>query len=158
MREESLSTTVHLPAQDLWDYLADYDNVVRLGWDDASAQLIESPNSTERLYKAQTTWEGLKSTYTAVMDHSERPRTLTWSTKRGGTDSWVRFDLEPLDTSVTQVTVTLNLQHGSALRMLEPFAWGLLRPALVRTLSSLEHLELDAAPSETASDAQGAHQ
>lgn len=148
MREESLSTVSRLPADELWDYLADYDRVVRLGWKDASAERLGDGSPTcEVRYKAHTTWEGIRNTYTACLEAAERARTLTWSTRSGGSKSWVRFDLRPVDSASTEVTVTLHLKQGPAFRALEPFAWGLLRPAFVKTVDRIEHLheELDVA-------------
>lgn len=61
----------------------------------------------------------------------------------------MRFEPRPLGPFETEVTVTLHLKHGAALRTLEPFAWGLMRPALVRTVAALERLDATAVDGES---------
>lgn len=141
MREESRSVTVNLPVEVVWDYLSDYDRVVRLGWKDAGAKPLDDSRRCQARYKAHTTWEGLRNTYTACLETAKRPETLTWSTERSGSRSWVRFDLVAQDAKTTRLTATLHHNQGRAFRALEPFAWGLLRPAFLQTLSRLEHLD-----------------
>lgn len=140
MREESLTAISQLPAEVLWDYLADYRNVLRLGWEEeAATRLEDSPGGTVR-FRARALWEGVPSTYTALLEPADRPCTLTWLTRSGGSKTWVRFDLRPLDEASTEVRVTLHLEHGTAVRPFEPLAWALLKPRLQRTVMSLERL------------------
>lgn len=140
MRQESQSTVTRVSADVLWDYLADYDRVVRLGWPEASARRLEPSRTCAVRYKVVSVWEGVRSTYVACLESPERPRTLIWTTKNAGARSSLRFDLQPLDAASTHVTITLSVRYGAALRALEPFAWGLLRPAFLRTLGAIEAL------------------
>lgn len=139
MHEESKSVVVALPAEALWDYLSDYDNVVRLGWEEASARRIRASLTCKVRYRVMTVWQGVRNIYTACLEQPNRPRTLTWSTREGLAKSWVRFDLEPLDATSTRVEATLHFEMGAA-RSAEPLAWELLRPSFVMTLSRLEEL------------------
>lgn len=151
MREDTLSIRADIPAEALWDFLADYDNVVRLGWSHSSAEPLEDPDGCRVRYRARTSWEGLQNQYTACLMSAERPQTLTWSTNTSGSRSWLRFDLQPLGQTRTHVTATLHLKHGAALALLEPFAWGLMRSALVKTMTALESLDAVREPGTAAS-------
>lgn len=139
MREQSESVLVRLPAGDIWDFLADYDNVLRLGWEEGYAtRMRPSRRCTER-YRAMAVWQGLKTHYIACLEAAERPRLLVWSTREGLAKSWARFVLEPLAEDSTRVEVTLHFEMA-AVRSAEPLAWDLLLPSFDRTISHLEHL------------------
>lgn len=140
MSEETRSVVVRLPAETVWDFLSGYDNVLSLGWDEYSARRLRPTRKCEVRYKAASVWEGIRTSYVACLEDAERPRTLTWSTKDAGTRSWVRFDLTPRGSAATEVNATLHWEAGRVLQALEPAAWGLLRPALYRTVESLGRL------------------
>lgn len=140
MTEETSSVVVRLPAETVWDFLVEYDNVLSLGWDEATARRIRPNRTCDVRYKASSVWEGIRTNYVACLEAAERPKTLTWSTRNAGTRSRVRFDFEPLGQSATRVVVSINWEAGRAMRALEPTAWTLLRPALYRTTASLGRL------------------
>lgn len=146
MYEETKTALVRLPAEAVWDYLADYDRVVRLGWEVASAQRLRNTVRCYARYKATVDWEGIPTTYIACLEERNRPRSLTWSTREGMSKSWVRFDLEQQDSTTTQVAVTLHFETAMLVRMTEHVAWDLLRPSLLRTMSRLEHMHEEVAP------------
>lgn len=140
MREETRAALVLLPAGALWDYLADYDRVVRLGWADASARRIRPTRRCPTRYRATTTWEGIRKDYTACLGQATRPETLTWSTRDGAARSWVRFDLARVDAASTRVSVTLHFEVVWSIRTHEALAWDLLKPAFVATIAGLESM------------------
>lgn len=143
MFEETKATLVRLPAEVLWDYLSDYDHVVRLGWETASAEPLRRTVRCYARFKVTVDWEGIDTTYTACLEESDRPRLLTWSTREAMATSWVRFVLEPQDSASTLVNVTLHFETAMLVSATEPAAWDLLRPSLLRTLVSLERLHED---------------
>jgi hypothetical protein len=148
VREETRSTEVQLSASEVWDYLADYDRVVRLGWEEGNARPLRATRRCAARYDVEVVWEGIRSTYKACLENADRPRTLTWSTRDGASKSWVRFDLEPLGAECTSVAVTLHYQPTIATRALEAFAWDTLQPALLQTVLRLQTLHEDLALAE----------
>lgn len=140
MREETQSVTVALSAEALWDYLSDYDRVVRLGWAEASASPIRRSLRCRTRYAVTTRWEGILRKYVACLQDAVPPKTLTWSTRDGLSKNWVRFDLRPSDPSHTDVDVTLHFAAGLSVGGFEDVSWELLRPALLLTLSNLQRL------------------
>lgn len=140
MHEETRSVVVAVPAEALWDYLSDYDRVVRLGWEEASARPIRASFRCRTRYAVTTRWEGILRKYVACLQDAEPPRTLTWSTRDGLSKSWVRFDLRPSGPAHTEVDVTLHFNAGFVARGFEEVSWELLLPALTKTLSGLRRL------------------
>lgn len=138
MREAAETCTVATAAGNLWDFLADYDNVIHLGTKTASARLESGSAKTgDARYRVSVFWEGLQTRYAACLIDAQRPVRLTWRTRSGQGLSWIRFDLEPVDVSSTRVTVTLHHEPNRSSAALEPFLWGQLRPMLKRTLRKL---------------------
>lgn len=138
MREATQSCTAAATAEDLWDYLADYDHVIRLGAKTASARLESGSVETgDARYRVSVFWEGLQTKYAACLADAVRPDTLTWKTRSGQGTSWIRFDLEPSGESATHVTVTLHHEPNASSAALEPFLWGQLNPMLKRTMRKL---------------------
>jgi hypothetical protein len=138
MRERTQTCTAVGSAPELWDYLASYDRVIRLSSKTASARLESgSAESGDARYRVSVFWEGLQTKYVACLSDAERPRTLTWKTKSGQGQSWIRFDLKPVDEFTTAVTVTLHHEPNASSKALEPFLWGQLRPMFERTLRKL---------------------
>lgn len=146
MREETLSAVVGLPVDAVWDYLADYDHVVRLGWDEVHTRPMRPSLRCRARYRVSVMWQGIRNDYVACLEQAERPRTLTWSTRDAGAKNWVRFDLTPVQGAQTRVDVTLHFKAAMTFGSLETTAWELLRPALVRTAWALEHLCETAVP------------
>ena len=142
MREEVRQLACGVPREKLWDFLADYDNVVRLGAPDASAHLATGSAQTgDSVYEAELSWYGSVSHFTAHLASASRPTTLTWDTTTGMGRSWLRFDLEPAQSS-TVVSVTLHHDGSESARVLEALAWGILQTTLERTLIGLSELQL----------------
>jgi hypothetical protein len=140
MREETATSFVQLPADEIWEYLADYDNVVRLGWEEASAEPIRPTRRCSVRYKVSALWEGIPQRYVACLERAEQPRLIVWSTRAAAVCNWVRFELEPLQPSATRVSITLHFESRLGERAFEHVAWELLTPALARTAAGLERL------------------
>jgi carbon monoxide dehydrogenase subunit G len=143
VREETKVSVVHLPAEDVWDYLSDYNRVVRLGWDDASAERIKPTLDRKVRYRVKLTWVGFKVSHVVWLQEAERPTRVTWATREGGSSSWVRFDLRALDEATTEVRVTLHLEAKPFAIPSETMAWELLRPSFIRTVSRVEQLSAE---------------
>lgn len=140
MREETRSAVVRLPVETVWDCLADYDLVVRLGWDDVSTRRLRPSFRCRARYRVSVLWEGIRHDYLACLERAERPTSLTWSTHSGGAKNWVTFALTPIDESSTRVDVTLHFKAVMSFGSLESTAWELLQPAFIKTMRGLERL------------------
>ena len=157
MLQDTRSCTCHMPREQLWEFLADYNNVVALGHAEASARLVDGiPQCCDCAYEAQVTWRGSTSHFTACLVDSRRPRTLSWDAETGLGRSRLRFDLEPLDSDRTYVTVTLTHEQSRWAHLLQALAWGFLRKTLDRTHAQLSQLGSDANPGDDMQRGPGA--
>ena len=144
MRQDTRSSAVGVPAQTLWDYLAEYEHVLQLATAGGKAVLLAGPPRRRGAkYRAWLSWEGIESTYISALADADPPRTLTWSTQAHGTRTSLRLDLEPLGDSSTRVTATLTHSMSRVLRPLEPFGWAMLSKMLDRGLVELNTLGPD---------------
>jgi hypothetical protein len=139
MRQQTRHCTVALPREVLWDYLADYSNVLRLATNRDGALRKGNVGEVGVTYRADVEWEGLVSRFDTRLVHAERPGALTW---RALADAGSQLDLQldPVDPRTTTVRVTCALALRPAVRPLEPFAWGLMMPLLDRFMRKLHEL------------------
>ena len=141
MRQRIDSCECRVPREALWDFLSDYNNVVAMGSPGASARLVKGDSQLcDCVYEAEITWQGSTSRFTACVVDAIRPETLTWDAETGTGRSWLRFDLEPVNSQITFVTVSLRFEGSPWAQMLEALAWGFLSTALDRTLVELSQM------------------
>lgn len=144
MRQATNTIVVHVPAAILWDYLADYESMIRLASSTATAHLKSgTTGSAGATYEGSLEWEGIKSTWIVHLQQAARPDSLTWESCSHGGECWLRFDLTPIDEGDTSVSVTLAWGANKPNAPLEPFAWGLLTPLFKSAVSRLRRLSLD---------------
>lgn len=141
MRQVTNITTVQVPAEELWDYLAHYESSVRIATDTARATLKSgTPGIVGATYEASLEWEGIGSSWVAHLKQADRPNSLTWESCSHGGECWMRFELTPIDPDSTSLAVTLAWGANKPNAPLEPFAWGLITPMLKRAMRKLHEL------------------
>lgn len=140
MRQETRSCGVGMSVEELWSYLADYDQVVRLSSPGGSGRLIDGePGRAGAKYRATVLWEGITSEFTARLASAEPPSSLMWKAASGSGCGSIRFDLRPAEAG-TRVDATLEFAATAPSRALEPFAWGLIQPMFKRMMRKLHEL------------------
>lgn len=143
MRTATRSCTTYCAQGFLWDYLADYDNVVRLSSPLGSSRLVSGERRTlHSVHAATLEWEGMASTYRAEMTEAARPERVAWAGKNAGIAMGIQFVLAPLAYDATRVTAELSLKMIAAMLPLEPFAWGMTVGLFEHLMQQVESLEL----------------
>lgn len=144
MREESRQCSIKAPAQDVWDYLSDYRNVVRLASPNGKAKLVTGqPGVVGATYKAGVEWEGLESRFRTTLTEADPPHYLVWAGRASGVKCAMRFDLQATGRESTNVRATVFLAMGEGTTPLEPFGWALLDRMLGRLMRRLHESKLE---------------
>lgn len=142
MRENTRRCTVGRPAEEIWDHLSDYCNVVGLAASDCDVALVSgAPGVQGARYSGVVTWEGLRSEFRAVLKESDRPSRLVWSGSGAGASAWLRLDLAETEPGRTQVAATYSLSLSKTTLPLEPFGWALMERMVDRLMRRLRALE-----------------
>lgn len=143
MRRETHSCVVDASPEALWDYLLDYDRVIRLGDSADFAEREVSPKHPERIkYKACLHWENIPAIFHAYLRQAERPRLLEWKTVSFAGHTRILFELSPCVGDRTEVKLTFELSSIESSAPLEPFAWAIIIPKVRRTGEQLCRLRL----------------
>lgn len=141
MRENTRRCTVGRPAEEVWDHLSDYNNVVRMASSDCEVTLISGTPGTEGArYSTVVTWEGLHSEFRTVLKESNRPHSLFWTGSGSGASASLRLDLAETDPGRTQVAATYALSLSKTMLPLEPFGWVLMERMADRLMRKLRAL------------------
>ncbi|MGV8083662.1 MAG: SRPBCC family protein [Coriobacteriia bacterium] len=127
MRRETHSCVVDASPEALWDYLLDYDRVIRLGDSADFAEREISPKHPERIkYKACLHWEDIPAIFHAYLRCADRPRLLEWKTISFAGRTRTLFEFSPFNDDKTEVKLTFELSTPESSAPLEPFAWAII--------------------------------
>lgn len=146
MRQHSSSCHVHMPPSQLWQHLADYDNIMKLAAPGGSAILLKGEHGTPGAeYECRFEWEGLSSVASVQLIGAQRSSLLEWKSIADKATGNLRYWLAP-EGDGTSVTVDFALTMGRGLKTLEPFAWALwtrMHESAMRRLQKLTSEGLD---------------
>lgn len=147
MRQVANIVVVRVPQEALWDYLANYENLIRIAASTARAKLKSgAPGMDGATYEGALEWEGITSSWVAHLKEPVPPDSLMWESCSHGGECWVRFDLTPIDEANTSLSVTLAYGASKPNAPLEPFAWGLITPLLGRLMRKLREFTIEPTP------------
>lgn len=143
MRREMHSCVVDASPEALWDYLSDYDRVIRLGDPADFAEREVSPKHPERVkYRACLQWEGIVATYHVYLRRAQRPHFLEWKGISFAGRTKLLFELAPAEDHMTELHVVFEHSTVESSAPLEPFAWAIIAPKMRRTAEQLCQLRL----------------
>lgn len=138
MRQAIHTCLVQLPAEQVWDFLSDFDNLMRLGLPNGTSRLIDGSRRAERSrYRLQNFFDGIRESCIAVLDEAEKPERLVWRAKVWGGTGAATFELVQLERDLTAVRLTLEHSVGSAEGPVEEIAWGVIHPNYERLMLKL---------------------
>jgi hypothetical protein len=145
MRRETHFCVVDASPEALWDYLADYDRVIRLGDPADFAEREWLPSHPERVkYKASLQWEGIAATYHVYLRRAQRPELLEWKALSFAGHTRLIFELLGRADRMTELRLTFEHSTVESSAPLEPFAWAIMEPKVRRTAEQLCRLRLRA--------------
>lgn len=138
MRERTRRCRVDSAPEQVWDYLSDYRNLLRLVGPECAARLASGvPGVQGARYSGSVRWEDQPADFTVSLDEAVPDRLLVWRGWGQGSSTSIRIVLEPSGAYATDVTATMSLALGDDTRPLEPFGWVLLDRMFDRMMTAL---------------------
>jgi hypothetical protein len=143
MREHTWTFVLPVQPLALWDFLAEYENDMRIASKHASASLEDgAPGEVGAVYTARIGWEGRLSTFRVGLIAAERGVGMTWRSCTGASTGEARYVFRPAD-SGTEMDLHLSLTLREAFEPLEPFGWVLLSRCADTFVENLQALQLE---------------
>lgn len=141
MFREQRTLVIDRPVHEVFAYVSDFDNDRH--W---RGELIElehvggTPGEVGACYRQRIHWEGREMDTTFELDSFEPDHAIAFHGEAPGIQAKAAYRFEPLREDRTRLHVTAEIETFGAMKIVEPFVWGLLRRQGEQDLHTLKQV------------------